>query len=159
MSSLMIILRHSIFLHSCQGHFKRWPCPWVLVLVLVTRFVWKSDLQKKLNVRSMQQLSWKMMVHGVFTGKGSKTQNIVDIQCNARWYEVLETWKLNTLPTSSAAVLRHLVTALRLISYWKHWEYGGNQVKFIEVVTVNYKIKIIKYCVPQCQYLLLKALS
>ena len=49
-----------------------------------------------------------------------KTQNIVDIQCNACWYEGLETSKSDTLPTSSAAVLRHLVTALRLISYWKH---------------------------------------
>ena len=52
--------------------------------------------------------------------RAQKAQNIVDIQCNARWYEGLETWKSDTLPTSSAAVLRHLVTALRLISYWKH---------------------------------------
>ena len=52
--------------------------------------------------------------------RAQKTQNIVDIQCNACWYEGLETSKSDTLPTSSAAVLRHLVTALRLISYWKH---------------------------------------
>ena len=45
---------------------------------------------------------------------------MVDIQCKACWYEGFETSKSDTLPTSSAAVLRHLVTALRLISYWKH---------------------------------------
>ena len=40
------------------------------------------------------------------------------MQCMLIW----GTWssKSDTLPTSSAAVLRHLVTALRLISYWKH---------------------------------------
>ena len=87
MSSLMIILRHSIFLRSCQGHFKRWPCPWVLVLVLVTRFVWISDLQKKVEcqIDATTQLenngSWS------FHRKGSKNTKYSwhSMQCMLIW--------------------------------------------------------------------------
>ena len=48
--------------------------------------------KKKLNVRSMQQLSWKMMVHGVFTGKGSKSTKYSwhSMQCTLVW----GTWNL-----------------------------------------------------------------
>ena len=121
MSSLMINLRHSTFLHSCQGNFKRWRCPWVLVLVLVTRFVWISvDLKRNWMSDQCNNSVGKLWFMEFSQERVQKTQNIVDIQCNARWYEGLETWKSDTLPTSSAAVLRHLVTALRLISYWKH---------------------------------------
>ena len=48
--------------------------------------------KKNMNVRSMQQLSWKMTVHGVFTGKGSKNTKYSwhSMQCTLIW----GTWNL-----------------------------------------------------------------
>ena len=92
MSSLMIILRHSIFLHSCQGHTKDDLAPEFWFWFLSQGSYGSVISKKKLNVRSMQQLSWKMMVHGVFTGKGSKSTKYSwhSMKCTLIW----GTWNL-----------------------------------------------------------------